>query len=269
MMELVIPDCVTYIGFGNYEYLKSIMFGTGLIGLPYKNDPLSATLTMNGNIHSYHPECANLEKVIIKDTGINFSLHYFIDNNKVIPPFSNCAIKYYYIGRPITDMDTNSTSNTYYKLINKGYKQGEGHINVLEIAGNCREVPFFFQCIDTLVLGKNITDFDANNIYTDKIKVIQCKSTMPPKLHNYTKIKNKTYTDATIYVPRGTLAKYQATDGWKNFWDIQENDAITDVNEIKVSEPESEPQYYDLQGRRLSKPQKGINIIKGRKVFLK
>ena len=32
------------------------------------------------------------------------------------------------------------------------------------------------------------------------------------------------YTTATLYVPRGTKAKYQATDGWKNFTNIIETD---------------------------------------------
>ena len=27
-----------------------------------------------------------------------------------------------------------------------------------------------------------------------------------------------------VYVPKGTLATYQAADTWKNFWDIQEFD---------------------------------------------
>ena len=43
---------------------------------------------------------------------------------------------------------------------------------------------------------------------------------------------NTTFTSATLYVPRGTKSKYEATDGWKNFINIVEmengdNDIIT------------------------------------------
>ena len=37
-----------------------------------------------------------------------------------------------------------------------------------------------------------------------------------------------------VYVPKGTLATYQAADTWKNFWDIQEFDvtAIENVEDV-------------------------------------
>ena len=37
-----------------------------------------------------------------------------------------------------------------------------------------------------------------------------------------------------VYVPKGTLATYQAADVWKDFWDIQEFDvtAIANVEDV-------------------------------------
>ena len=37
-----------------------------------------------------------------------------------------------------------------------------------------------------------------------------------------------------VYVPKGTLATYQAADTWKNFWDIQEFDvtAIENIEDV-------------------------------------
>lgn len=43
---------------------------------------------------------------------------------------------------------------------------------------------------------------------------------------------NKTYINATLYVPLGSLAMYQTTNGWSLFWDIQEFN-ITEVKNIK------------------------------------
>ena len=45
---------------------------------------------------------------------------------------------------------------------------------------------------------------------------------------------NKQYLNMQVYVPKGTLATYQAADTWKDFWDIQEFDvtAIENVEDV-------------------------------------
>lgn len=42
----------------------------------------------------------------------------------------------------------------------------------------------------------------------------------------------------------------------------------TGIDNVSISSTEKK-QYYDLQGRKLSKPQKGVNIINGKKILLK
>ena len=70
------------------------------------------------------------------------------------------------------------------------------------------------------------------------------------------------YTNATLYVPKGTKALYQNTDGWKNFQNIVEFD-VSAVQEISGEEAEAKVTgYYSIDGKRLSAPQKGQNIIR-------
>ena len=70
------------------------------------------------------------------------------------------------------------------------------------------------------------------------------------------------YTNATLYVPQGTKNKYLATDGWKNFANIVEMDA-TVVHEIGGEETEAKViGNYSINGKQLSAPQKGLNIIR-------
>lgn len=78
---------------------------------------------------------------------------------------------------------------------------------------------------------------------------------------------NFTYQNATLYVPAGTIDKYKATKGWKSFKNIVE----TDPSGIKkiVSEEMKTSLVYDINGRLLKTPQKGINIIGGKKVLVK
>ncbi len=71
-----------------------------------------------------------------------------------------------------------------------------------------------------------------------------------------------TFYNANLYVPEGTLWKYQKAEGWKDFWSIQEGvpDGIN-CNTISTENVE-EKARYTLNGTRLTVPQRGINIIR-------
>ncbi len=67
---------------------------------------------------------------------------------------------------------------------------------------------------------------------------------------------------ATLYVPAASLEQYKAKLPWSGFGSIMpltDEDAIED---IKASKTTTEIARYDIQGRIISKPQKGINIIR-------
>jgi len=66
-----------------------------------------------------------------------------------------------------------------------------------------------------------------------------------------------------LYVPAGTKEKYQGTDGWKEFTNIQEVDmtGIEAVTAEGVSNADI-TDIYDLNGRRRDALQPGVNIVK-------
>ena len=71
---------------------------------------------------------------------------------------------------------------------------------------------------------------------------------------------NNTFYNATLIVPKGTLDKYKAIEGWKDFVYIEELSNATEIQSIDF-----EKEIYDrysLNGNRLLSPSKGINIIK-------
>jgi len=73
--------------------------------------------------------------------------------------------------------------------------------------------------------------------------------------------------EATLYVPVGTKAKYEATEGWKEFKNIVEMDPsgiATVLTEQKANET-----IYNLSGQRFAKPRRGLNIIGGKKVVVR
>ena len=76
------------------------------------------------------------------------------------------------------------------------------------------------------------------------------------------------FTPATLYVPIGCKSIYQSTEGWKNFQNIVEFDPSTLGKHVTMDSDKDAP-VFDLFGRKLSRPRKGINIINGHKVIVK
>ena len=81
-----------------------------------------------------------------------------------------------------------------------------------------------------------------------------------------------TYSNATLYVPKGTVAQYKATDGWKNFKNIVEDDSATAINNVEADNTlNTANAIYDTNGKRLpvtslDELPSGLYIINGKKV---
>lgn len=72
-----------------------------------------------------------------------------------------------------------------------------------------------------------------------------------------------TYNNGTLYVPTGSTSAYK-TWGWSGFKNVVEKDFTTAIPSAKA-ETEKATAIYDITGRKLSAPKKGINIIGGKK----
>ena len=74
-------------------------------------------------------------------------------------------------------------------------------------------------------------------------------------------------TNAILYVPEGSKSAYQTADYWKEFKEIVEIDP-SGIDQI-MSNDKNNATIFTLDGKRIKKPQKGINIIDGKKVVVK
>ncbi|MBO6187376.1 MAG: leucine-rich repeat protein [Prevotella sp.] len=72
---------------------------------------------------------------------------------------------------------------------------------------------------------------------------------------------------ATLNVPEGSKTAYLNAEYWKNFTNIVEIDP-SGIQTITLDKGTYAP-VYDLNGRKLKEPSKGVNIIGDRKVLLK
>ena len=73
--------------------------------------------------------------------------------------------------------------------------------------------------------------------------------------------------EVPLYVPKGTIDKYKATDGWKDFVFIEEG-VPAGIDNVKNTK-NNNTAIYNLNGVRLPEAKKGINIVNGKKVVLK
>ena len=67
--------------------------------------------------------------------------------------------------------------------------------------------------------------------------------------------------NATLYVPSGTKAKYEATDGWRDFKNIVQNDLLKIDDGQFVDTGNDIVNFYDLNGHRITSP-RGVNIVR-------
>ena len=74
---------------------------------------------------------------------------------------------------------------------------------------------------------------------------------------------------ATLYVPLGTKAKYEALSGWTWFAGIEEFEEKEDGITTIEHQPMTQGTWYNLQGVKIEHPQKGVYIRNGRKVVVK
>ena len=73
--------------------------------------------------------------------------------------------------------------------------------------------------------------------------------------------------NCTLYVPSESKTTYQQAEQWKEFFFV--NDLPTAINSVVQDKEETQPIYYDLNGRVVENPSKGIYIINGKKVYIK
>ena len=64
----------------------------------------------------------------------------------------------------------------------------------------------------------------------------------------------------TLSVPEGCNSVYQQADQWKDFFFIDNN--ITGINALMNTKGISVKDRYTLDGKQLSRPQRGLNIVR-------
>lgn len=97
--------------------------------------------------------------------------------------------------------------------------------------------------------------FDGCNMATVISEIIE------PFAINIGTFSNNTFYNATLYVPVGTIDKYKACEGWKKFLYIVEG-TPSGIETAKSSVVTTAKERYTLDGKYVSEPQRGLNIVR-------
>ena len=130
--------------------------------------------------------------------------------------------------------------------------------------GNCA----LYGCsnLETLYISNTIESIDDNAF-------AECNNLLEIKIGSKKAItasenvfSSDAYNNACLYVPTGRKFAYEKTAPWSNFYIVEMD--FTGIEELK-SENGKVKTIYDINGRAVENPAKGIYIINGKKVIIK
>ena len=129
---------------------------------------------------------------------------------------------------------------------------------MLNIFDGCRNVTFITIGNSVTTIGDYLFDWnpELRDIYCYAENVPTASNAFEHKYENY-------YNLLTLHVPASSINSYKSTAPWNRFTNIvpltDNNPSPTGIKTIE-SLNQNETSIYDLNGRRLTSPQKGINI---------
>lgn len=208
--------------------------------------------------------CTGLETLVIEDgpdkLEVGFYKWYDSSSGNICKGlFYECPLKNVYLGRNITcEAGTNYNYLPFYeqtKLTN---------LTIGNYVTKIGDYSFFNSYkLTSLTIGSSIASIGIC-AFSDKnsaLESITSLATTAPSAHQYAFSTAKNYyPNATLYVPTGSLESYQSSTCWKKFL-IKEID-VTGVVNAKTDKGVVEKARYSLEGKKLSSPVKGMNIIR-------
>jgi len=133
-------------------------------------------------------------------------------------------------------------------------------LTTLDIPDGCTYIgdAAFYGCeaAETMTLPASLeTVSDIAFCNCTALKTVTCYAIVPPDCTREP-FEGVDVSTCTLNVPAASVEDYKVTDYWKDFL----INGIAGINDVYVDG--GEPIYYDLNGRILTEPQPGINIVR-------
>ncbi len=123
-----------------------------------------------------------------------------------------------------------------------------------------KEAFFVCQSLEEVTIGNSVENIGSGAFgYCESLSSVTSLRAVPPTCERDTFSGVPTGT-CTLYVPLGATKDYSEATGWKDFFFIEE----IDTSGIEALTPDGADVvgYYTLDGKKLSAPQKGVNVVR-------
>ena len=233
LTSVTIPNSVTSIG------AKAFRKCSGLTSITIGN-----SMTSIGN-YAFE-DCSGLKKVIVKDIaawcGIKFdgsisnplfyAKHIYSDENteitNLVIPNNVTSIGNYAFNtcKALTSVTIPNSVTSIGEWAFYGCS-GLTSVTIPNSVTSIGDYAFYYcSGLTSVTIGSGVTSignyaFDGADIPT-VISLIENPFKIKGKTSDYRTFSQNTFNNATLYVPKGTINKYKATDGWKDFLFIEE-----------------------------------------------
>ena len=284
LQQINIPDSVTSIGmyaFQNCLAMTSAQIGQSVQSIgayAFKGNYALPTITIPKSVTSIgnytFQSCTALREVIMDEMTSEISL----GSNGSSPLFADCPLDSVFIGRNIsyptssgsgyspfyrntslrsihiTNVETEVPDNEFYGCTNlKNVRLGDGITKIGKWAfSGCSSLDYFLIGNSTKEIGQEA--------FSDCIAMTRFISRAPePPTCGATALDDINKWECTLEVPVGSLTAYQNANQWKEFFFMEEGMtglSAIDNGELKIDK------VYDFSGRKLSKMQRGVNIVR-------
>ena len=279
LTTVTLPNSLTYLGdyaFSGCKDLASISIGTGITEIPYNcftgcNALTSVDLpehvtSIGGGAYSYcnglvsitlpdhiqtvgasaFASCSNLEEVVIPDNVTTLGTGAFQYDGK---------LKYVQIGKGITTLEKD-LFNSCESLSSVELSEGLTAVKAF-VFENCSS-------LKTVTFPSTLTTLSESTSFGWSPESLYFLGTQPATGERSTDEPFYGLYDKTkVYVPESAFDDYKQSTVFEKFFEEDNllTFSTTGINTVKDSRIVP-VMWFDLSGRQLSAPQKGINIVK-------
>lgn len=157
---------------------------------------------------------------------------------------------------------TTTTTRNYSEAVVYYYPQAKtGSYAVPFGVSRLGDYAFEHTSLSQLTLSDSLTSVGAGSLSSENLGSLICKTMTPPSA-TADPFTLTTAEKCTLTVPTGAEPAYRAATFWQKFYGIESG--ISGV----TTDAAAAGRVYDLQGRRVALPRRGLYIINGKKVFV-